>query len=351
VLKTTTHLISGPELEREAKEAIQRILATIPGARIESVNQPSHGRWDFEVHFVTSTGSKTLICEARSRAWPNELHAIAHRLEAAPHSGASRQTVPVLIAPYVSKQAAETCLDLGLSWADLAGNCELRMDGAFIKIQGEPNSFRKGRGTASLYTPKSANVVHALLLDRHRAWTTEDLARAANVSLGQVAGVKKLLEANNWIRASYGKTELIEPAKLLEDWSLHFKPKRKPHRLYTLDSPSQFESKVASTLPDYAFTEFSAAQRYAPYTRYQRVAFYVPRWDAELSRTLGLNEGDGASNVTVYEQSEPLLFVETLADVRCASPVQTYLDLKAVAGRGQDAASHLLESVIQPRWK
>lgn len=351
MLKVNQQTISGSELEREAKGAIRRILASVPGVGIEILEEPPHRQWDFTVRVITSCGLKTLICEAKSRAWPNELHAVAHRLKSGLQADASGQTIPVFIAPYVSKQTAETCLDLGLSWADLAGNCEIRIDGAYIKVQGEPNPYRKGRGTASLYTPKSANVIHALLLDCHRGWTTEDLAQAAHVSLGQVASVKKLLEAHNWIRATYGKTELVEPAKLLDDWSQHFKPIRKPLRFFTLDSPSEFEAKIASTIPDYAFTEFSAAERYAAYTRHQRVAFYVSRWEDDWSRALGLKQGDGAANVTIYEQSGPLLFAETLANVRCASPIQTYLDLKALAGRGQDAASHLLETVIQPRWR
>ncbi len=340
---------------REAREALRRILASIPGARFEFIDQPIHQRndqrWDFEVTLITSSGSKTLICEAKSRAWPNELYGIAHRFQAVRHQVASGQTVPIFIAPYVSKQAAETCLELGLSWADLAGNCELRIDGAFIKIHGTPNPYRKGRGTASLYTPKSANVVHALLLNLQRSWTTEDLAQTANVSLGQVASVKKLLEAHNWIQASYGNTELTKPDKLLDDWAQNYKPKRKTLRFFTLDSPPQFEAKVAEALQDYAFTEFSAAERYAPYTRHQRVAFYAPHWDDELSRILELKQGDSASNVTVYELGEPILFAEEVNGVRCASPVQTYLDLKALPGRGQDAASHLLESVIQARWR
>jgi len=351
VLKPSAQTISGPELEREAKEAIRRILAPVPGASIEVLEGPPHRQWDFTVRLVTSHGVKTLLCEAKSRAWPNELHAVAHRLKAGLHADASGQSLPVFIAPYISKQAAEACFDLGLSWADLAGNCELRIEGAYIKVQGKPNPYRKGRGTASLYTPKSANIIHALLLDSHRSWTTEDLAQTAHVSLGQVASVKKLLEANNWIQATYGKTELVEPAKLLDDWSQHFQPKRKTLRYFTLDSPREFESRVARTLPEYAFTEFSAAERYAPYTRHQRVAFYVSQWEEDWSRALGLKQGDGASNVTVYEQSEPLLFAETLAGVRCTSPIQTYLDLKALAGRGQDAASHLLETAIQPRWR
>lgn len=351
MLKTIDETISGQELEREAKEAIRRLLATIPETSIELKDLSDHQKWDFEVQLTTSAGPRILICEAKSRAWPNELHAIAHRLNASPGSDKSRLVVPVLIAPYISKQAAETCVELGLSWADLAGNCELRIEGAYIKVQGQPNPYRKGRGTASLYSPKSAQIIHALLLDRHRGWTTEDLSKAAGVSLGQVASVKKLLEANNWIRASYGETVLIEPRKLLDDWAVHYSPKRKAIRLFTLDSPAQLESRVASTLRGYAFTEFSAAERYAPYTRHQRAAFYLQTWNEGHATSLGLKHGDGASNVTVYETGEALPFTEEIGNVHCVSPVQTYLDLKVLAGRGQDAAEHLLESVILPRWK
>lgn len=344
----------GLELEREAKEVLRTILASIPGSQIEfrdELNHSSDGRrGDFEVTLKTSAGSTVLFCETKSRAWPNELYSLAHRMKGDRDRVGSAQTIPVLIAPYVSKQAAETCLELGLSWADLAGNCELQIEGAFIKIQGRPNPYRQGRGTASLYTPKSANVVHALLLDPHRPWTTEELAQTAKVSLGLVSSVKKLLEAQRWIQSSYGKTVLSEPNKLLEDWGNHYKPKRKALRCFTLDSPSQFESRVAEALQDYAFTEFSAAERFAPYTRHQQIAFYAPRWDGELSKALGLKQGDGASNVTIYTLGEPILFAETVNGVRCASPIQTYLDLKELPGRGQDAASHLHESVIQARW-
>ncbi len=350
VLKLDNSAISGVELEQKAQETLRRILASIPGSRIEVLKESPNGQWNFTVRIETPQWVNELSCVARSRAWPNELHAVAHRLKAEPHSDASGHRIPVLVAPYISKQSASMCLDLGLSWVDLAGNCELNLEEAFIKIQGEPNPYRLGRGTASLYSPKSASIIQALLVDVHRSWTTEELAERAHVSLGQVSSVKKLLEANSWIRASYGKTKLLEPAKVLSDWSQNYKPKRRVIRFFTLDSPHEFEAKAAVTLPEYAFTDFSAAQRYAAYTRHQRAGLYVSRWEDDWTRALGLKQGDGAANVTIYEQSEPLIFAETIAGVRCASPIQTYLDLIVLAGRGQDAASYLLETVIQPRW-
>ncbi len=338
-------------MELKAQATLRDLVATIPGARIEIAPLPSEGEWDFEAFVTLNSGRQRLLCEAKSRAWPNELHAIAHRLQQGVRQHLPERSIPVFIAPYLSPQAIQSCAELGLSWADLAGNCELKIDGAFIKVMGNENPYKKGRGTASLYSPQSSRIVHALLLAPHRKWTTEELAKEAGASLGQVSSVKKLLETNSWIRATYGETSLTEPRKLLDDWSNHYKPKRKSIRMFTLDSPAQLEEGIASTLSGYAFTELSAAQRYAPYTRHQRVALYVKRWDDEQASTLGLKGGDGAANVTIYEAGEDIAFVETVNGSRCVSPIQTYLDLRLLAGRGQDAAEHLLESVIEPRWK
>jgi hypothetical protein len=351
VLKTTVSLIPGHELQGLAEGTIQRILSDIPGVTIESIDQPTDRNWDFEVRLKSEAGRQILLCETKSRAWPNELYSILHRFT---HS-ASRHDLgrwkPVLVAPYVSSQAGQLCAELGLSWADFAGNCDLRIEGAYVKIQGIPNPYKRGRGTASLYSPRSANVVHALLLNPHRSWTMPGLAKDSAVSLGQVANVKKLLEANAWIRVSYGDTVLTEPRKLLEDWSIHYQPKRKTIRMFTLDKPHELEQRIIQTFSDYAFTEFSASERYAPYTRQQRVAFYVPNWTAERSAALGLKDGDGAANVTVYETGEGIPFVQPVNGARCVSPLIAYLDLRQLAGRGQDAADRLLDSVIEPSWK
>ena len=301
VLKTPLESISGTELVTRAQEAICSLLATIPGAAIKIASQSKREGWDFEVVLELPTGTHRLLCEAKSRAWPNELRAIAHRIHHGVRQYLPKSSIPVLIAPYLSPQAIDFCRELDLSWADLAGNCELRIGGAYIKVLGNRNPFKRGRGTASLYSPQSSRVVHTLLLNPRRKWTLEEIAREAGVSLGQVSSVKKLLAANNWIRSTYGETSLAEPGSLLGDWAVHYKPRRRVIRLFTLSAPPKLEARIATTLSDYAFSELSAAERYAPYTRHQRVTFYVPKWrDLECS-TLDLKPGGEGSNVTVYE--------------------------------------------------
>ncbi len=350
MLKLDNSLISGRQLEREAIRAVEQLLASIPAASVTSASSKGPDRgWDFEVNVKTPAGSTRLVCEAKSRAWPSELYAIAERLRRA-KSRSTEQVVPVIVAPYVSSHSAETCREIGLSWADLSGNGELRIEGAFIHIEGRANEHKKGRGTASLYSPKSAQIVHALLLDPNRKWTTAELAAASKTSLGQVSSVRELLRANAWIRSAYGWTVLEEPRKVLDDWSAHYKPKRLVTRYFTLDTPAELEAKIGASLKDYALTEFSGAERYAPYTRQQRVAFYISMWSAIQAKALGLKEGDGASNVTVYE-TDGHLFTENVGGVVCASPIQVYLDLRLLPGRSQDAADHLLTTVIEPRWR
>jgi hypothetical protein len=335
--------------DNDAQAALLKVLEAIPQVKVERLISDPKGN-DFELHVKLHGRVERLLCQVRSRAWPNELYAVFAKLRESIRSSDSKPVTPIIIAPYFSPQATQLCRELGLSWIDFVGNCELRLGSAYIRIEGTDNPHRKGRGTASLYSPQSSQVVHALLLDPHRKWKTEELARVSGVSMGQVANVRKLLAKQNWLRASYGETSLEAPLKLLEDWVENYKPTRKELRGFTLDSPEHFEKRVASTVDDYAFAELSAAHRYAPFTRHQRVSLYVPRWRQELNTSLGLRSGEGSSNVVIYETGSELKFVEALDGIRCTSPIQTYLDLRAQHGRSQDAADHLLETVIQQRW-
>jgi Transcriptional regulator, AbiEi antitoxin, Type IV TA system len=344
-------MITRGDLEREAQTTLSTLLRTVPEVRLETIHPLSQSVSDFEVCIVIGSQRQTLLCEVRSRAWPNELFGVGHRLKKEVEQRLPERAIPVVIAPFLSPQAIETCAEFGISWADLAGNCDLKLSGSYIRVRGNPNRFKQGRGTASLYSPQSSRVIQALLLEPLRKWTTEDLAKAASVSLGQVSNVRQLLKHNNWIRASYGATSLAAPRKLLDDWSLHYKPQRNALRFFSLDAPAVLEERIRTDLSEYAFTEFSAAEQYAPYTRHQRVALYVSRWSPEDASILGLKGGDGATNVTIYETGQEIAFIETVNGRCCASPIQTYLDLRLQSGRSQDAAQHLLETIILPRWK
>lgn len=340
--------ISGVELEQLASETLRSVLSEIPEVLRYSCQDQVRtisGIIDKVVELDTTSGPKTLFCECKSRAWPNEIPSVAHQLKRA----TTINCFPVLIAPHISEQAAKTCAEFGLSWIDLVGNCTLAFDGLYIKIRGNPNPYAKSRGTASLYSPRSAFIVHALLHYPGRSWTHGELAAASGVSQAQVSSVKKLIENNGWIQAKYGEIRLTHPKELLADWKENYKPKRKVHQYFTLDSTKELERKISENFPDFALTEVSASEHYAPYIRNNRkTSFYCSNWKPEYAQVLGLRYGEGGANVTVY-QTDELQFPEVVNGVRCASPIQTYLDLSLLSGRGQDAAEHLYETAILPR--
>jgi hypothetical protein len=338
-------------IKGEAIQSISRVLTETPGIAIERIERETIAGCDFLIRITTPLGSQTLACETKARAYPSEIISISVRLKRLVQEQGDDHWYPVLIIPYFSKQAVATCMEVGISCVDIVGNCQISTPGVYIKIEGIKNPYHRGRDTLSLYSPKSAQIIHALLLKPEREWTVQELAYESKTSLGQVSSVKKLLEMNNWIASIYGKTKLVEPQKLLDDWLANYKPRRKVYHFYTLDDPAKLERRLSEHVPPCALTEYSAADKFAPYSRYQRVSFYVSEWSEEHAASLDLLGGDGASNVTVYEVPEAFQFCEEVRGYRCVSPILTYLDLMATPGRSQDAAEHLLNLCLLPRWK
>ena len=233
---------------------------------------------------------------------------------------------------------------------DLAGNCHIEFENVLVHIEGKKGEAKPTRGTASLYTPRAARVVHALLLEPQRSWRVTDLAERTQVSLGQVSNVRKLLVQSAFAEVREDGVRLTDPKPLLLDWARHYRPRRFVNRFYSLRRPGELERALGEQLPSYALTELSAAEHYAPYTRHQNVAFYVPEWHSGDEKKLELRSADITPNVFVYEDPDGLLFAESKGGATVASPIVTYLDLTLLGGRGQDAADHLLEAALLPRW-
>ena len=93
-------------LERTARDVIQSMLSVVPSASIDITDVGAWENWDFTVQISTPLGHQIMLCEVKSRAWPNELHAFAHRMKESMLSS-PEASIPVFIAPYISKQAAE----------------------------------------------------------------------------------------------------------------------------------------------------------------------------------------------------------------------------------------------------
>jgi hypothetical protein len=185
----------------------------------------------------------------------------------------------------------------------------------------------------------------------------QQLASEAQVSLGQVANVKRLLLNREWLIPAKSGIVLSDPQALLEDWATAYDATRNESRtFYSLKDPPEVEGALVllclSRGVSYALTGFSAAARLAPFVRTQQAEAYVSGAVDEIAAALQLREVTSGANVRLIEPYDQGVFYgsTTIENVPLVAPVQAYLDLRSVKGRGEEAADFLLREVIVRRW-
>lgn len=309
---------------------------------------------DLVLKVNSPTGSRLLIIEVKPRGEPRLAREAAGQL--VERCSQYNNAYGVFLAPYISDSAARVCAERGVGYIDLSGNCQLSFGGVFIERQGRPNKFSLKRDLGTLYSPKASRILRVLLGEPKRLWKMTEVVEAADVSLGLVAAVKKCLGDREWVREENVGFALTQPAELLAEWADNYSfRKSEATDFYTMKSASDTEAKLATVCADmgvrYALTAFSAAARLAPSVRYQRAFAYAD--NVELAaEALGLKKVSSGANVTLLQPYDAGVYLGTreIDQVQVVSAVQTYLDLAGIKGRGEEAATTLLEEVIKPQW-
>jgi hypothetical protein len=356
----TTYIVNVMEkaLVGTAEKLLRGCLEQIPSLSIKRVQrEPRLDKVspDLALRLKTPDGEQMVLVEVKSSGQPRVVREAVNQL--LQYRSKYPEVYGVVVAPYVSPQAARICVEEGIGYLDLAGNCRLSFQRIYVERAGRPNPTPQRRDLRSFYSPRATRVLRVLLLDPRKTWRLQPLAQEAGVSLGQVFNVKKLLVDREWIRSGEEGLRLVEPASLLTEWSENYNVRRNTGRdFYALDSPGEMEARLANTCREagirYALTAFSAAARLAPMVRYQRVFAYAQGDVDDVARRLSLKEVPSGANVTLLSPyDEGVLYGATDVDgVQIVSAVQAYLDLIGYRGRGEEAATFLLEQVIQRRW-
>ncbi|MDG6027361.1 MAG: hypothetical protein E3K40_11760 [Candidatus Brocadia sp.] len=348
----------GFEIEKKAEIALRKCLERVPFLKIESLQKEfsvDDFCADFLVTLVLFDSKQNLVVEVKNNGQPRVAREAVNTLLR--YKNADPDFYGVFMAPYISLQAAEICSKDGIGYIDLAGNCRLSFGRVYIEQAGNPNPFREKRDLRSLYSPKAARILRVLLINPKRVWKTQGMAKEAEVSLGQVANVKKFLEDREWILVTAEGFSLREPEKLLKEWSENYTfKKNQPRNFYSLKNSVELEEYLARVCNErgikYALTGFSGAVRFAPAVRYQRAMAYVSDNFEDVASVLNLKEVPSGANLTVLTPYDEGVFYGTrlVGGIRVASPVQIYLDLVSFRGRGEEAAHVLLEEAIKPTW-
>lgn len=145
---------------------------------------------------------------------------------------------------------------------------------------------------------------------------------------------------------------------LLTKWVENYRIERsRASEYYSLKPIPQIEAELTAAgqriKARVAFSGFSGAARLASAVRYQRVTAYVLGDLAALTDHLGLKPVSSGANVMLVEPYDEGVFygIREVDGASIVSPVQLYLDLAQTKGRGEEAASVILEEVIKAKWR
>ena len=342
-------------IEQAAITALQGCLEKIPFLQIDRIESPkANNGSDIQVEVHVQGQTRLLLAQVKNNGQPRIARLAAYELKDC--LGRTPDAYGIFIAPYISTEAGKICEDAGIGYLDLAGNCLLSFETIYIRQTGAPNPKVQKRDLRSLYSPKAERILRTMLTEPQRIWKTAELAQAAEISLGQVANVKKLLLDREWIRVETAGMCLGNPTSLLDEWAQTYNFQRnRVFDCYALAEIPEIEAQLAEACQQqgirYALTGFSSAARISPMVRYQKASIYVDGDIGRLVKELDWKLVSSGANISLLLPYDDGVFygLKDIDGIAIASPVQTFLDLQNYRGRGQEAAQSVRKE-MEKTW-
>ena len=347
------------ELEASAEAALRKLLAEVPAIRLKEIERGLPAGADLPdllAQILVAGHRHTLVCEFKQSGQPRIIRtALLQLRNYIAHSG--KKMTPMVIDPYLSPETRELCREQQAAYLDLEGNARLALDNVFVERTVASKPPAEKRSLRSLFKPKAASILKALLREPPRPWRVTQLAVAARVSLGHVSAVRNSLINREWAQRTENGLVISQPGELLDSWRDAYEPPAGTRTgFYTTLHGAAFEKAVRTALrarPQpgrVIFASYTAGHWLAPYGRTGKQYFYADIAGLDrLRQTLELSSAAKGENVVVTIPKDDGLFLDTIepsAGAVCTGVLQTYLDLSIAGERGREAADHLREKLL-----
>jgi len=355
----TVIILKSSEIVAEVRDRLKEILSEVSGIHVpehQSISrakgQPSDPGYDLKIRVELSKSQEQWLCvEVKSQGHPQTAqNAISQLKRYAEKHDPHNSRYPIFAAPYISPEAAKICLEAGVGFLDLSGNCHLSFGGVYIHVEGKPNQYKPKREQGSLFSPKASRVLRPLLYGPLRPWKVVDLESAAEVSLGTVSSVRKELLKQSWAVESEDGLRVTKPGAILDAWEKQDKWERRTTvQEYSLLEHDQ--DKVADQLnqlfynQEHAFTQWYATDLIRPYAITNITTLYVSAFPEErvlngelLARRV---DSGGSLRLVVPKDEGVFLGKRHVNGIPVVSDIQLYLDLIHAGLRGDEAAKEL----------
>lgn len=332
----------GDRVERYLRQVLKRVpfISTIELFR--SVLKP--GNPELLIKLEIRGQSRDLLCSFTDGKPRNVRMAALSLVQRLRHDQAG-----VIVAPFLSEQAQEICVEAGTGFVDLEGNIRLVFDTVFIEHEAPPKARTQRRALRSIFSPKSTEIIRILMQDPSRSWRVADLAEAARASLGHVSNVRRRLIDEEWAEVTAEGLRLTQPSRLLQSWRAAYKSlagERLAFRtaLHGTDLQEALKKALRAANDQGAamLAGYSAAQWLTPYLDVAthsstadagKLVLYADAPGLEfLERHLQLTAVARGENVIIVRPADNRIFrekVEVAPGILCTGAIQTYLDLSA----------------------
>lgn len=338
---------------------MRRILASaVDGAIVESGTRPAQA----DLSIRTRDGRSIAIdVKWAGEGWPQDVRRAASEV---PDPWPSDV---VVVARQLSSGAIEWLRARGANWADEVGQARILGPDGLIVIR-EPRVVPMERSARSFtWSPSALTVAETVLSRPDGPLRAAELARASGWSVPQVANVLKAFDARGWTvkrgsaRGPHAHRELIDADALLADWSggVAVEPRRtRVAHQATRDVLALLREQLAPALDrglGWALSGWAGLELAAPFaTTTPSLHVYVAEDDfagplSDAVERAGLREVDEGGRVTFWAADpRTLAFATRHGEIPVVSPPRLFADLTALGGRGQDAADHVKELLIDP---
>lgn len=338
----------------------QRILASaLDGVVVEPAE--SDARPDLTIR---TRDGRSIAVEVKwaGEGWPEDVRRAA---AAVPESWPADV---VLLAHQLSPGAIEWLRERGANWADEAGQARILGPDGLIVIRDTPRPLGEKAVPRGFTWSRSAIIIaETILAHSNQPLRATDLAKTAGWSVPQTANVLKAFDRQGWTikrgseRGPTAHRELVDADALLGAWSAAVaetpRTKRIAHRA-TRDVMTLLREDIAPVLDrevNWAVSGWAGLELAAPFaTTTPSLQIYVADTDfagplSSAIQAAGLREVDEGGRVTFWMSDPRVLgLAARWTDVPTVSPPRLYADLSSFGARGQDAADHVKEQLIDP---
>ncbi len=269
-----------------------------------------------------------------------------------------KDTIPLLVVPYMGDTGRARCLLENISWLDLSGNAWIKAPALLVAVQVHPNRFKAKGRPSTVFAPKSSRVARELLLSE-APLTQREISRRTGLGEGYVSRIaRRLLEDGLLVREKNDKLAVRDRVVLLDSWRETYDFSK--HQIIAGHVAARSSEELLRDLArafskekiSYAATGLAGAWLYSHFAQHRLVTVYLSALPEQgLLEKIGFRADEQGANVWLVVPNDGGVFSgsQEREGIRCACPLQVYLDLKGHHERSAEAAAELRRKFLN--WR